>query len=166
MHWDEPRPSRCVEYGIREYTAHLLDIPSTYDRRKGCEYTPVTINGFSLETPTYCDDKGWWSGVFGHWHLDNQTICTPYWASPLEDVGCTGEGSGKHRLQARLWNLQSGDDWDHMCATTPVIIHGVEYPSPTSCHDWGIIYGMYGIWDVDDPNCLSLIDQTGKELAV
>ncbi|TDL29224.1 hypothetical protein BD410DRAFT_892563 [Rickenella mellea] len=163
MRWDEPRPLRCVKYGIREYTAHLLDIPTAYDRRKGCEYMPVTINGFTFESPTGCEDRGWWSGVFGHWHLSNQTTCMPYWDKSFEDVGCTGEGSGKHRLQARLWNLQHGDNWHHMCETTPAIIHGVGYPSPTNCHDKGIIYGMYGIWDIDDPNCLYLVDEVRKE---
>ncbi|TDL29225.1 hypothetical protein BD410DRAFT_779557 [Rickenella mellea] len=154
MHWGEPRPLRRVEYGIREYTTRLLDVPFAYDRRKGCEYIPVTINGFTFETPTYCDDQGLGSGVFGHWQLLNQTICMPYWDKWFKDVGCSGLGSGKRRLEARLLDLQNGDDRNRMCETTPAIIHGVHYPSPIHCHDYGIRSGMYGIWDIDDPKCL------------
>lgn len=39
------------------------------------------------------------------------------------------------RIESRLWNLQKGDDWATICATTPADIHDIHYPQPTYCHD-------------------------------
>lgn len=39
------------------------------------------------------------------------------------------------RAEARLENIQSGDDWQAMCNTTPNIVHGFEFDHPTSCEN-------------------------------
>ena len=40
------------------------------------------------------------------------------------------------RYESRLMNLQSGDDWQEMCATTPGHIQGKYFNGPTSCATW------------------------------
>ena len=37
---------------------------------------------------------------------------------------------------SELQNLQGGEDWQVMCATTPGNMQGVHYNGPTSCADW------------------------------
>ena len=40
------------------------------------------------------------------------------------------------RYESGLVNLQSGDDWQEMCATTPGHIQGKDFDGPTSCAYW------------------------------
>ncbi|TDL29228.1 hypothetical protein BD410DRAFT_9643 [Rickenella mellea] len=153
MHWSEPFPGHCLQYNTREYSALLWDIPPSFDVRKGCEYTPIDINGETVESPDVCDDQGE-HGMYGHWRVNfSEMACKPLWGS-FSDLGCTGLGTGKHRVESRLWNLRQGDDWAKMCGTTPALIHNVDYPSPTYCDNRGIFSGMYGIWDIEDPACI------------
>lgn len=47
------------------------------------------------------------------------------------------------RYEARLWGLRSGDDWYHMCDTTPADVNGRKFSNPTRCEDkvsrWTVI---------------------------
>ena len=40
------------------------------------------------------------------------------------------------RYESGLVNLQGGDDWQEMCATTPGHIQGKDFDGPTSCATW------------------------------
>ncbi|KAJ7101177.1 hypothetical protein C8R44DRAFT_747370 [Mycena epipterygia] len=57
------------------------------------------------------------SGVIGHWMVAEPSRITHF--DDFNDKGYTGPGSGRRRIESRLWNLQGGDDWRNMCSTTP-----------------------------------------------
>ena len=40
------------------------------------------------------------------------------------------------RYESGLVNLQGGDNWQEMCATTPGHIQGKDFDGPTSCATW------------------------------
>ena len=42
----------------------------------------------------------------------------------------------KQRYESGLENLQAGDDWQEMCATTPGHVQGRDFDGPTSCATW------------------------------
>jgi hypothetical protein len=44
------------------------------------------------------------------------------------------------RIESRLWNLQSGDDWRDMCSTTPANFRGLHLDSPEICENWVRVY--------------------------
>ncbi|KII94909.1 hypothetical protein PLICRDRAFT_33739 [Plicaturopsis crispa FD-325 SS-3] len=154
LYWDTPvlASQSCHSYATREYTARLWNIPAFgYDWTKACNETPIHIHNVTIESPTWCENRGMWSGMHGHWLVDfNEPDCIPFWGD-FVDKDCTAEGSGRHRVESRLWNVHSGG-WENMCATTPATIHGFHYDKPTACDNRGI-WGMYGIWEVEDPGC-------------
>lgn len=39
------------------------------------------------------------------------------------------------RMRSRLWNIEPGEDWKLMCATTPADINGVHFLGPKYCED-------------------------------
>ena len=49
---------------------------------------------------------------------------------------CTGNNDVLQRYESGLVNLQSGDDWQEMCATTPAHVQGKDFDGPTSCAIW------------------------------
>ena len=38
-------------------------------------------------------------------------------------------------MEARLENIQSGENWETMCNTTPNVVHGIKFKNPTSCEN-------------------------------
>jgi hypothetical protein len=152
-HWDEPIGGpHCVAYGTREYTARLWDIPFMADWIQACKSTPIQIHNKTLLTPDRCEDLGM-GGMYGHWLVNfEETSCLPYWGS-FKDLGCTAEKSHLHRFQSRLWGIKKGEDWMTLCATAPANIWGSYIPRPRYCDDRGWFWGMYGIWELYDPNC-------------
>lgn len=57
LRWGEVRPvNRCSSYGVREYTATLINRPMNYDGRLSCAANPIEINGVTYDTPDYCED--------------------------------------------------------------------------------------------------------------
>jgi hypothetical protein len=123
-----------------------------YDWVKACKQTPIVIHNKTIKTPDRCEDRGVWGGMRGAWLVNfNEMACLPLWGD-FNDKGCTAEGSRLHRTESRLWNIQPGEDWKRMCATTPADLHGIHFDSPKYCDDRGI-WGIYGVWELEDPNC-------------
>jgi hypothetical protein len=76
------------------------------------------------------------------------------------------------RFSSRLMGIYRGEDWVKMCSTAPAEINHIFFASPTYCehkvrltvvfgcrgylltswHSQGI-FGMFGIWEVEDPSC-------------
>ncbi|KAI0747306.1 hypothetical protein BC629DRAFT_1599492 [Irpex lacteus] len=139
------RNDHCHAYATREYTARLWNIAPGADGLAACKQMSMTINRRSI-FPSECEDRSR-DGIHGRWLVDyDETACRPYW-NTLQDKGCVGEGAGLHRFEARLENIQSGDDWQRMCDTAPNIVNGIKFDSPTSCENRGWWSGMVGIWD-------------------
>jgi len=152
LSWSGVKGQRqCLSYGAREYTAQLENIPAGYNRIKACMTTPVVIHGTTLEKPSRCEEDGL-GRVYGHWLVNhNEASCSTYWRS-FKDKGCVVQGSGKRRIEARLDNLQRGDDWREMCSTTPANFAGLNFSTPDYCTNWGS-FGTWGIWEIDESNC-------------
>jgi hypothetical protein len=68
--------------------------------------------------------------------------------------------------------IYRGEDWVRMCSTAPAEINYIFFASPTYCEDKVLstvvlgcqdcpltslpcqgIFGMFGIWEVEDPSC-------------
>ncbi|KAF8897758.1 hypothetical protein BD779DRAFT_1492357 [Infundibulicybe gibba] len=151
--WDKPIAGlQCFAHGSREYTARLWNIPIGYNWTKACENTKVEINGMSISKPDFCEDRGIWGGVYGHWIVHTGEIaCLPHWGS-FSDQGCVAEGSHLHRVHSRLWNIGGSNDWMRMCSTAPATFHNRHFARPTYCENKGF-WGIYGIWEYEDFSC-------------
>ncbi|KAF7344412.1 hypothetical protein MSAN_01922400 [Mycena sanguinolenta] len=65
--WDGLRgDQRCLQHGMRRYTAQLANVPREYDPVKACTETAIEIHGVKIPSPDRCEDRGC-AGVFGHW---------------------------------------------------------------------------------------------------
>lgn len=150
--WDKPQPGEhCAAFGTREYTARLWNLPLFADWTRICENTKAKIHGVNIK-PSYCESKWPFGGVEGHWVIDfNEEDCTPHWGK-FVDKGCLAKGSKTRRFQSRLWNIKRRQDWRTMCETAPANFQSLKNATPKLCDDRGI-WGIYGIWEVDDPNC-------------
>ncbi|KAF8165483.1 hypothetical protein B0H34DRAFT_241051 [Crassisporium funariophilum] len=151
--WDEPRPGEhCLGFGMREYTALLRDLPVFADWTEACRSTEVKIHGVLIPRPSYCESKWPFGGVVGHWVVDfNEEDCTPHWGK-FFDKGCSVQGSHSRRFKSRLWGIKSGEDWMSLCESAPAEVRGSIYKRPKFCDNQGI-WGIYGIWDIDDEDC-------------
>ncbi|KAJ6537647.1 hypothetical protein B0H19DRAFT_1180566 [Mycena capillaripes] len=141
---------RCLRHGTREYSARITNVPRTYDPVQACTETAVEIQGSKIPSPNQCEDRGC-SGVFGHWAFPSEPSCMTYFGD-VADTGCTSTGSRRRRAEARLWSLQSGDDWRDMCFTTPVDFREMHFDGPDMCEHRGL-YGVWGMWEFEDRNC-------------
>lgn len=145
LSWTHVESHQCVAHGTREYTARLA-----FDAEKACEL-PIAVDGAVFRTAQECKMDG--DSLVSRWYIDRgEASCKTYW-SGLVDKGCTGQGSGKHRFEARLLGLSGPKErWMTMCSTTPIDIRGQHFNRPTHC-EGRTVYPMIGIWDVDDEHC-------------
>ncbi|KAJ7453201.1 hypothetical protein FB451DRAFT_1281997 [Mycena latifolia] len=141
---------RCVGYGARRYSARLANVPREYDPMQACTETSIEIHGRKLASPSQCEDRGC-SGVFGHWTGYSEPTCKTHF-DKFNDKGCTSPGSGRRRIESRLENLKSGDDWRDMCSTTPADFRHLHFDGPQMCEHWGIS-GVWGFWEIEDGEC-------------
>ncbi|KAL0954983.1 hypothetical protein HGRIS_003912 [Hohenbuehelia grisea] len=168
----DPQPNDCKSYGVREYSAELLNIPDHYDGLHACSLTSVVINGVTMESPAWCEST-WTGSIIGHWDVQNEAACRPFF-NWFKDKGCAGWGSRTRvsllaigpnlecslntmpwypqRYEAYLDNIYSGN-WEQMCTSTPATINGVHFDRPNTCANWGERHDIWGIWFLDDPNC-------------
>ncbi|EGO27308.1 hypothetical protein SERLADRAFT_460514 [Serpula lacrymans var. lacrymans S7.9] len=153
LYWDEVQGSdHCYASGTREYTARLMNLPSTYDGLKGCRSTPITIHDVTIDHPYKCENRGFFDGIYGHFLVKSGEIaCSPYWGAFI-DKGCTAEGSHTQRIESRLLNISPGENWKQMCSTTPADFRGLHFEGPQYCNDIGI-WGVYGVWEVENSAC-------------
>jgi len=151
MSWETPAAEHCTAYSVRQYSAQLMNIPVYEDWVEACNMTAVTIHNITFDSPQRCEDRGFWGGVHGYWSVAfDEPACIPYWG-PFEYKNCVGTGSGKRWVSSRLWNVNTGDDWDSMCASTPTEINSIRYATPTSCENK--LLGVWGHWDIPDSEC-------------
>ncbi|TFK18809.1 hypothetical protein FA15DRAFT_697904 [Coprinopsis marcescibilis] len=154
-HWKNLRPAEhCLRYATRDYIAFLTGIPYDASAVGTCRETSVGIHGQQL-FPNFCQDLGSWGGIWGHWTIGfKEPDCVTRWMA-LEDQGCTTERSGlkDQRLRATLGNLRINDldNWEIMCATTPLDVEGIHLPTPSSCTREAD--EVEGHWDVSDEKC-------------
>ncbi|KIM46331.1 hypothetical protein M413DRAFT_441414 [Hebeloma cylindrosporum] len=151
IYWDKPQAgAHCHGFGTREYAAKLRNVPFYANGMRICEETEVSIHGVVLPRPTRCERRWPFGGIDGYWVVDfDEPNCLASWGK-IRDKGCVSQGS--RRFQSRLWGIKNGEDWMTLCSTAPADIAGKVIEKPTFCDDQGI-WGIYGIWDLDDPSC-------------
>ncbi|KAF9534770.1 hypothetical protein CPB83DRAFT_842917 [Crepidotus variabilis] len=150
--WSKPEVSQtCHGFGTRQYTANLVNLPFFASWEDACRNTPVVIGGATYIHPSACE-KGWLFGrVKGRWIVKSEDeVCLPHWGTP-KDKGCSSAGSQRRHFEARLLRLKDGENRMALCWTTPIFIHGRPVPKPASCREG--IWGVYGVWDVEDAAC-------------
>ncbi|PCH41191.1 hypothetical protein WOLCODRAFT_137242 [Wolfiporia cocos MD-104 SS10] len=147
--WGRLSWGRCIAYGTREYSAELQ-----FDGKRLCEQTPINIHGRTIQAPDFCGaaSRG---QVKAHWHVNfTEPGCQPHWGG-IYDKGCVGgQGSGLHRWESRLMGIASGEDWMTLCSTAPADIGGLHFDAPTACENRGFLFGMVGIFEAADYQCL------------
>jgi len=150
MFWGNIEAHTCTTYATRDYTAQLMNLPTTWEHRvEACKATPLEVHGVSY-LPKSCEDKG--PGVvIGRWEANqHEADCRSFWLW-YKDKGCTSPGSGKRRIEHYLENLPRGSDWREFCATTPAHFLGMEFPGAQECFQYNS--GTYGHWEIDDSSC-------------
>ncbi|KAF8886483.1 hypothetical protein BD779DRAFT_1441560, partial [Infundibulicybe gibba] len=158
LYWDESSlhpHDHCLGYRKREYSAKLDGVDRGYvgDRMKDCEVTAVEIYGVRMDRPAWCEDLGACNGVWGHWIFEHDDMCAPYWDG-LQDLGCTGPGSGIHRYQSRLMDILVGSDWHEMCMSTPNTLRGQHLPRPNNCDNHVSFMHLLCKGDRPSSNCI------------
>ncbi|KAI9566253.1 hypothetical protein HD554DRAFT_2025946 [Boletus coccyginus] len=159
LFWSGIEAHTCTTYATREYTARLMNLPTTWEHRVGaCKAIPLEVHGISY-FPKSCEDKvGDGPGaVIGRWEINqHEPDCAPFWHwygdKESHCDGCTSPGSGKRRIEHHLEGLPRGGDWREFCATTPVRFHGMEFTGAQKCFQ--LDYETYGHWEIDDADCL------------
>ncbi|KAF8125073.1 hypothetical protein EV363DRAFT_1434818 [Boletus edulis] len=125
MFWGGIEAHTCTTYATRDYTAQLMNLPTTWEHRvEACKATPLEVHGVSY-LPKSCEDKA--------------------------SDGCTSPSSGKRRIEHYLENLPRGSDWREFCATTPAHFLGMEFSGAQECFQYNL--GTYGHWEIDDTSC-------------
>ncbi|KIJ04906.1 hypothetical protein PAXINDRAFT_21809 [Paxillus involutus ATCC 200175] len=150
MFWGQVESHQCTTYATREYTALLMNLPTTWEHRvEACKATALEIHGVSY-LPKTCEDKG--PGVvLGRWEINqNEPDCATFW-NWYKDKGCTSQQSGKRRIEHYLENLPHGGDWKEFCATTPASFRGMHFIGAQECFQYN--QGTYGHWEIDDSSC-------------
>ena len=151
--WDVSPPGAekdCQAYGVRYYYSRLNGVPREFDGVRACRKKAHPELGF----PTWCEKNEW--GVFGHWRITDDSSCKISWGiNSLTNTGCTAAGSGKRRYEQHMERLlhHSEDDWFTICTTAPTDFHGLHFDKPDYCSDRGN-GEIFGIWEVDDKECL------------
>ncbi|KAG6379349.1 hypothetical protein JVT61DRAFT_11811 [Boletus reticuloceps] len=57
MFWGGIEAHTCTTYATREYTAQLMNLPTTWEHRvEACKATPLEVHGVSY-LPKSCEDK-------------------------------------------------------------------------------------------------------------
>jgi hypothetical protein len=155
LYWDDVQgEEHCLGHGTRRYTARLGNILSGIDAMEACRTTPFTIHGVTYNSPTYCEDRGIFtggSGVYGHWVVTEEPMCLTFWHL-FSDKGCLAPGSGLRRFESSLGGLRPEDDPMEMCFSTPAFINGQSFTGPAGCQFW-FLHGYLGYWDVPDDTC-------------
>ncbi|KAG8214286.1 hypothetical protein J3R82DRAFT_9235 [Butyriboletus roseoflavus] len=151
MFWGRVEARTCTTYATREYTAQLMNLPTTWEHRvEACKATPLEVHGVSY-LPKNCEDKG--PGVvIGNWEINqHEPDCTPFWIwyKDQERLYISGIGTaGKirisktlhfidlataQRIEQFLEHLPKGSDWREFCATTPARFNGMEFSGAQEC---------------------------------
>ncbi|KAG9308891.1 hypothetical protein JVU11DRAFT_11351 [Chiua virens] len=79
MFWGNVEAHTCITYGTREYTAQLMNLPTTWEHPiEACKATAIEIHGNSY-LPKSCEDKG--PGVvIGRWEVNqHEPDCASFW---------------------------------------------------------------------------------------
>ncbi|KIJ95960.1 hypothetical protein K443DRAFT_682652 [Laccaria amethystina LaAM-08-1] len=141
----------CSAFRARKYTAELINVPFGDNPAVVCGQAELIIHGLTL-LPTYCTIGGKGDRVWGTWIVDDEPSCGTWW-DEVNDMGCTPQGSGKRRIEMKLFNYNSKiDDWSDMCRTTPLEYKGVHYDGPMSCENQGG-QNVIGSWFIADHDC-------------
>ncbi|KAF8983818.1 hypothetical protein BDQ17DRAFT_1261075 [Cyathus striatus] len=140
-----------MRFNTRLYSAPLLrgDEPVVGTTTK-CGFE-AWVHGRNVK-PVRCELQGAKNETWGIWAVDyDEPSCATWW-SPPKDTGCTADGSGYRRYEAKLENVEWGASWEDMCKSTPVTFNKRTFNSPNHCINRGIL-GMYGAWTVEDTEC-------------
>ncbi|KAG6327428.1 hypothetical protein ID866_11661 [Astraeus odoratus] len=150
LSWANVEAYHCKTYATREYSAHLINLPTDYKYYlDACRETPLVIHGESYK-PTRCEKHN--QSVIGYWVVNqNEPECAATSWNLYKDRGCTAPGSGKRDIEYHLEDVPKGGDWGEFCATTPHHVHGMDFKGAHRCVR--TIWGMYGHWEIDDESC-------------
>ncbi|KZT12725.1 uncharacterized protein LAESUDRAFT_719020 [Laetiporus sulphureus 93-53] len=69
--WGPINNKGCAGRGKRRYEARLNGVRNGDSWEVMCSTTPATINDMYFESPTSCENRGWWSGEVGIWLVDD-----------------------------------------------------------------------------------------------
>jgi len=153
LYWGDFVGYQCASSGHRKYYARLLNLTPRLFALGSCKLMTATINGITFGTPRYCEDRGS-EGVFGHWVVENDAVCSTYWESVVRK-DCSAPGAGTRRYEAKLGDTHRGEDPEILCLSTPITIYGQLLQHPTACANRGRgdTPEYWGVWDVPVGDC-------------
>ncbi|WP_373548806.1 hypothetical protein [Haliscomenobacter sp.] len=147
--WGTPKKDNCISPGIVQYSARL-STDGGMGWEAAAKSTSIVINGVNQGPPKRTSNQGA-GGMWGEWDLKDNT-CLPKWNTPKND-GCKGVGIVQY--SARLAS-DGGMGWEAAAKSTSIVINGVNQGPPKRTSNQGV-GGMWGEWDVKDPNCVSRV---------
>jgi len=150
--WDNLQPAQqCLRYGMREYTAQIINVPADSDAMETCNATVAELHGRKICHPHSCEDKEC-NGVFGHWIVDySEPECETTHFDVFLDKGC--DWPRGRRIESKLEGVQPGDNLLSMCLSTPADFFDLHFIGPTACRQSSWSSPMLGSWWFYDPEC-------------
>jgi hypothetical protein len=146
--WTNLESHSCTTYATREYVAELTVSPWSSQKTEICMRTPVVVH-HRPHWPSKCEYRS--GTIIGHFAINHdEPDCVTYW-SGYNNWGCTAQGSKKRHIEQHLMNVPVNADYKEFCATTPAYFLNQEFSGADSCLN--SIWGVYGQWFIDDPNC-------------
>ncbi|KAF8431473.1 hypothetical protein L210DRAFT_975239 [Boletus edulis BED1] len=150
MFWGGIEAHTCTTYVTREYTAQLMNLPTT----GSIEWRHARLHHLKSMGSRFCQRvvkiRQGPGVVIGRWEMNHEPDCATFWMW-YKDKGCTSPGSGKRRIEHYMENLPRGSDWREFCATTPAHFLGMEFPGAQECFQYNL--GTYGHWEIGDTSC-------------
>jgi len=146
--WGAPQKDDCKGKGIVQYSARLAS-DAGMGWEAAAKSTSIVINGVNQGPPKRTSNQGAGGGMWGEWDIKDNN-CVPKWQTAKKG-GC--KGTGIVQYTARLAS-DAGMGWEAAARRTSIVISGVDQGKPDRVSDQGV-GGMWGEWDVKDPNCVS-----------
>lgn len=142
--WETPfQVGECVARGLRQYSAHLLEIVGSWEA--ACYVKPADISGQHFDRPNRCVNKH----LFGMWgEFDVADSTCPHWGVFKQDE-CTLPG--KRQFSSILYDIPRGMDWQTACYGTPATIGTELIDRPRNCSQQ--VTGMWGEFEAMDSRC-------------
>ena len=131
LRWGPFKKDACVDWGKRQYSSILWDIPWGQSWEKTCAKTGATIKGKHYPKPYRCVNTG--GHMWGEFIVEDAS-CKPHWGN-FKDNGCVPLSRFKKKRQysAILWDIPSGYSWEDACSRMPATVMGQHFDHPTAC---------------------------------
>ena len=154
LHWGDFSTDSCSRLGMRQQSSVLWDIPWGASWDGTCRATGATVGGRFHAHPDRCVTS---AQQWGQFDVPDST-CSPTWSN-FQPNACTSDHT--RQFSAYLWNIPPGVDWGFACKSSPAVVNGVSFFTPTRCVQAGPL--EWGQFNMPDSSCAPFWENMHKD---